>query len=250
MDDAYATCSECGYESVCTYDSCSNCSCRIKIPPPKEYQAGPVHSPTHGPFAQSRVGTLQKKSKSHLALPSTETEDTEIYCDCDADSCLSSEKCYCSLRGHPDHSQDKQHPQQRRPALLPPPAVAHKLANNTTIIHCNGPDGTNTIRSTSSSNSYSSCSTCLHHSCDTGSTATDTTCYSIHMQQQQQQQHHIQMHQQQQHSSHSSVSSLLSGCESPQTAWRRNSRLHEEQQQRHKNQHQHQQQQRLSLIHI
>ena len=113
----------------------------------------------------------------------------DIYCECDGESCTSAEKCYCSLRGHPaeDHS-------PKRPSVLPekgrvegtrlhvphslsqphqpppPPPPMMRSKNNTTIIHCNG-----------SSTMSSTCSSCICGSGDdSGSTATDTTCYSIH----------------------------------------------------------------------
>jgi hypothetical protein len=214
VDDAYVSCSECGYESVCTYDT--NCSCRVpKIPPPKEYQAGPVYSPTNGPFAT----TPPSSPESGL--------DQDIYCECDADSCVSTEKCYCSMRGHPDD-----HPHSKRPSVAPPlsktgtlpkpgssrvhvhhvhphpvpppPPPVLRGKNNTTIIHCNG------------STSSSACSSCICDSNDdSGSTATDTTCYSI------QQTHYAPAAA----ASQNQDTSPLSGFESPQTAWRRNSRL-------------------------
>ena len=58
-DDAYVSCSECAYESVCAYGSCA---CRDKKP------------------ARLPLGELK-----------------EVAQECDADSCISSEKCYCSL---------------------------------------------------------------------------------------------------------------------------------------------------------
>ena len=72
-DDAYVSCSECAYESVCNYDTCT--SCRIKNSPPR-------------PSAQDM--------KSLIGLQAREVPQ-----ECDADSCISSEKCYCSLRGDP-----------------------------------------------------------------------------------------------------------------------------------------------------
>ena len=71
VDDAYMSCSECGsqstYESVCNY---SDCSCREQ-------------KPTKRPSVMER------------SLVSSASE-----CDGDSD-CVSSEKCYCSLRGDP-----------------------------------------------------------------------------------------------------------------------------------------------------
>ena len=214
VDDAYQSCSECGgYESVCTYDD-GNCSCRVpKIPPPKEYQAGPVHSARDGPFA----------AKPPSSPESGVDQDIEscIYSDCDHESCHSDEKCYCSLRGHPQDSHTMKRPSvlpekgkvestrlhvhhhQPRPPPPPPgpPPPVMRSKNNTTIIHCSG---NSTISST--------CSSCICGD-DSGSTATDTTCYSI------------------QRTNYApppppnNDNSLLSGFESPQTAWRRNSRL-------------------------
>jgi hypothetical protein len=71
QDDAYVSCSEC--YSACTYTSCST-SC------------------------QERGKILQSASK--------EKDKEQLLSECDADSCISSEKCYCSLRGHPE---DKKH---------------------------------------------------------------------------------------------------------------------------------------------
>ena len=213
VDDAYVSCSECGgYESVCTYDVDGNCSCRVpKIPPPKEYQAGPVHSGSDGPFA------AKPPSSPESGVGDQDVESC-IYSDCDHESCHSDEKCYCSLRGHPQASHSL-----KRPSVLPPPEKGTRLhvhhhqpqppppppgppppvmrsKNNTTIIHCNG-----------SSTMSSTCSSCICGD-DSGSTATDTTCYSI------------------QRTNYApppnnNDNSLLSGFESPQTAWRRNSRL-------------------------
>ena len=44
VDDAYGSCSECGYDSVCTYESCScaggsHTNYAKNIPPPKQYQS-------------------------------------------------------------------------------------------------------------------------------------------------------------------------------------------------------------------
>ena len=66
VDDAYVSCSECGgYESVCTDDD-GNCSCRVpKIPPPKEYQAGPVHS-NNGPFAATTATSPPSSPESGM----------------------------------------------------------------------------------------------------------------------------------------------------------------------------------------
>ena len=74
-DDAYVSCSECAYETVCTYDTCT---CRIKKP--------------------SRP-TIQ--DIRNLPPVQNSRKPTEVPRECDADSCISSEKCYCSLRGDP-----------------------------------------------------------------------------------------------------------------------------------------------------
>jgi hypothetical protein len=126
VDDAYGSCSECTYE---TYGSCTYESCRLKAP-----QRRP-----------STKEVLKLKPKE-----STAGESTCSGCD-DADSCISGDKCYCSLRGDP------------RAGHPAPPSV------------------------------YS----------DSGTT-TDTTCYSC--------------------SQPASSRVDLSSCESPGTAWRRNSR--------------------------
>merc|ERR1712141_541156 len=49
VDDAYGSCSECGYDSVCTYESCSCAGGSVKgygknIPPPKQYQSSSIIS--------------------------------------------------------------------------------------------------------------------------------------------------------------------------------------------------------------
>ncbi len=242
-DGAYVSCcSECGgvYESVCNYDACS---CRVKESPQRESihpaKDGRVPFPPSPTAAEEQHPTIIKRSSTvaaagkpplpHAALSSTsgranrlrkqqdETE-SETYCDCDADSCASSEKCYCSLRGDP---REQKHQHRTRVAVRQAeaeeessPPHHHRTPNNTTIIHCNGGSGTDTIRSFSS---VSSCSTCNFHTCDSGSTATDTTCYSI-----KRANGHNRDHSAERYRSHSS---LLSGCESPQTAWSRNSRL-------------------------
>ena len=217
VDDAYVSCSECGgYESVCTYDGDGNCSCRVpKIPPPKEYQAGPVHSGSSGPFA----------AKPPSSPESGVGDQESIYSECDCESCHSDEKCYCSLRSHPGESHTLKRPsvlpekgrpvegtrlhvphhhqsssQQPPPPPPGPPPPVTRSKNNTTIIHVG--NGNSTMSST--------CSSCICD--DSGSTATDTTCYSI------QRTNYAPPN-------NNNDNSLLSGFESPQTAWRRNSRL-------------------------
>ena len=74
VEDVYMSCSECGgsestYESVCNYEGCT---CREA-----RGQARPVES------SASSVSSVSE---------------------CDHDSCSSSEKCYCSLRGDPRQS--------------------------------------------------------------------------------------------------------------------------------------------------
>merc|ERR1719397_1253607 len=130
VDDAYGSCSE------CTYESCNYESCRLKSP-----QRRPSH----------------KDAKEFKSPPESSESACEI-CD-DTDSCISGEKCYCSLRGDP-----RSDPRSRHPA---PPSM------------------------------YSDVVT------DSG-TATETTCYSCN--------------------THPSRTTDLSSCDSPQTAWRRNSR--------------------------
>merc|ERR1719400_2914835 len=130
VDDAYGSCSECTYES-CTYESC-----RVK-----PAQRRPSHKDVKG-----------------FKSPAESSESACEICD-DTDSCISHEKCYCSLRGDPRSDLRSRHPA--------PPSM------------------------------YSDVVT------DSG-TATDTTCYTCN--------------------SHPSRTTDLSSCDSPQTAWRRNSR--------------------------
>ena len=75
-DDAYVSCSECTYESVCNYDSCT---CRMK----KSIR----------PAAED-IKNLISKGK-------------DVMSECDADSCISTDKCYCSLRGDPRHKSNQ-----------------------------------------------------------------------------------------------------------------------------------------------
>ncbi len=259
--DPYASCcSECGgvYESVCNYDTCS---CRVKDPPQREsihslshstssskkkspYLSPPPSASTEGGQHPSTVGKpplphpsagsanrLRHPPHHHPQRHQDGTEDPdEIYCDCDGESCASSEKCYCSLRGDPRDQNHHQHrtrvavhrdADEKQQQMSPPsPHSHHRIPNNTTIIHCSGGSGTDTIRSFSS---VSSCSTCNFHTCDSGSTATDTTCYSIKHQRTSADGRGVgSVNSGDRYNSHSS---LLSGCESPQTAWSRNSRL-------------------------
>ena len=162
IDDAYVSCSEC-YESVCNYSSCSEHGApHKKIPPPKGYQANHV--------IKAQV------HHSHVAAH----ENDSIH-DCDTDSCISSEKCYCSLRKDP-RSTSTTTP-KLRPKLAPIPSDS---------------DGGN--------------SCCGNHftTSEMSDSATDTTCYSVR---------HVPVSKHN-HSMHLS----LSGAETPQTAWRRNSK--------------------------
>ena len=126
VDDAYGSCSECTYES-CTYESCR------------------VRSPQRRPSTAGLLAALPPKHKESLEAACSGCDDT--------DSCISSDKCYCSLRGDP------------RPS---PPSLYSDLVT------------------------------------DSGAT-TDTTCYSC---------------------SQPSKRQDLSSCDSPGTAWRRNTRQH------------------------
>ena len=133
VDDAYVSCSECGtnYESVCTYEPCS---CRVKKPQPRS---------SHQFITGNGKQDMEKDSRHVSDMSASE---------CDTDSCIYSEKCYCSLRGDPRHP-------------------VHSVSGS-----------------------------------DTGHTS-DTSCYS---------------HCSHSHSSVVSGRQNLSGCDSPQTAWKRN----------------------------
>ena len=126
VDDAYMSCSECGtattYESVCTYEDC----------------------------------TYNTRSRASTATRGHVPREAAHVSECDTDSCISEEKCYCSLRGDPRHR--------------------------------------------------------AHHDTEAGHTTDTSTCYSSCSGR----------------GLHTTTSSLassrqnLSGCESPQTAWKRN----------------------------
>ena len=104
-DDAYYSCSECGYESVCTYDTCScshsptsngsssgHSNNNKSIPPPKAYQTEKLNIiPPNS----------AKKSHNHHHLGKNSDDVESVVHDCDTESCISEEKCYCSLRGDP-----------------------------------------------------------------------------------------------------------------------------------------------------
>ena len=176
VDDAYQSCSEC-YESVCNYDSCS-CSGgsgggnNKKIPPPQAY-------------------------KNQVTKAQVHHEHNDSIHECDTDSCISEEKCYCSLRKDPREIIKKS---PSRPKLAPIPSDESDSAT--------------------SHGSHSGGSCCGNHftTSEMSDSATDTTCYSVR---------HVpvvknQMHN---HSGHMSGSHMsLSGAETPQTAWRRNSK--------------------------
>lgn len=171
VDDAYVSCSECGYESVCNYEACSSC----------------------GPKPVSRSSNVIE----HTKLSGTKIEDCDSVCDCDGDSCVSSEKCYCSLRGDP---------RQKTPNKL-----KHKQPAKLMTIHSD--DG----ESSSCCSGHSACTgkANLHTSSpDIVSTdsGTDTTC-------------HLTTHKAivNTHRAHNPRDTSLSRVESPQTAWRKNS---------------------------
>ncbi len=189
-DDAYASCcSECAtnYESVCNYGN--SCSRRGEkhIGINKNTR---VTSPASAPRPPPPANKHKRPSLKSPPLPEDSSDDVS----CDGDSC--SDKCYCSIR--------VKQPQHRRSvnvnnnnSMSRVVSHHHRLPDNTTIIHCNI-GSSDTISSRNSSNSCfstaSSCSTCQY------SSMTDTASYSIRH------------------------NSLLSGCESPQTAWKRNSK--------------------------
>jgi len=227
-DEIYSCCSLCraeqeNYESLSEYGTCS---CRHKILPPEPYRAGPVHDQKNGPFANVPPPVPPRGPQRH------ESESSDSFSECDGVSCDSSEKCYCYYKSNPATS--GQH--RTRVAVHGEdgePVHTRRTSNNTTIIHCNG-DGDDTIRSSSSvdssRSSLSNSSSSSSYSCspcnagaeaeESGSTATDTTCYSIS--------HHpvrAEVHPTPMGHRHSSHSSLLSGCDSPQTAWRRNAKM-------------------------
>ena len=123
-------------------------------------------------------------------------EDCDSVCDCDGDSCVSSEKCYCSLRGDP---------RQKTGSKL-----KHKPHGKLMTIHSD--DG----ESSSCCSGHSGCGKVNLHtsspdivSTDSG---TDTNC-------------HITTHKAiiNSHRAHNPHDASLSRVESPQTAWRKNS---------------------------
>ena len=162
IDDAYVSCSECN-ESSCIYDSCSVYS-----------TTGPNHSPKKIPPPKGYQGHVIKAQVHHHA----HDENDSIH-DCDTDSCISSEKCYCSLRKDPRSTATTT--PKLRPKLAPIPSDSDSCCGN---------------HFTTSEMSDS---------------ATDTTCYSVR---------HVPIVKH----NHSSAHMSLSGAETPQTAWRRNSK--------------------------
>jgi len=190
VDDAYMSCSECGYESVCTYDSCS-CSSKTTATPPKQ------HFPPTNHKNHSRLTTKLSDPDKIQVKP----DDLESVCDCDADSCVSSDKCYCSLRGDP-----RLNPHIKTKQKLPPKLIPILSDDGETSSCC-------------SSHSSSCGNATLNRNGEIISTdsGTDTTCYSVR------------------HISHKTSLSnnrgqtsrdiSLSRVESPQTAWKRNSNL-------------------------
>jgi hypothetical protein len=150
VDDAYNSCSECGYESVCTYDTCS---CLEKSP--KKFSSTVLGHKNHSKLTT----TLSDPDKIQV-----KTEDSDSVCDCDADSCISGDKCYCSLRGDPRQNKSLVRPKTKAPPKLVP------------IMSDDGETG-------SCCSSHSSCShsNTLNRSQDMVSTdsGTDTTCYSV-----------------------------------------------------------------------
>ena len=105
IDDAYVSCSCSEYESVCNFDSCScsgsHTSGSKRIPPPKAYQS---HNLLH-------------KAQVHSSPENTEAGSVH---DCDTDSCISSEKCYCSLRHDPRIEKKNYHTRPQIQQKLPP----------------------------------------------------------------------------------------------------------------------------------
>jgi len=176
-DDAYVSCSECGYESVCNYDGCS---------------CGPKHQ-THPPPIPTPTTKIIKNMKSGHKI-----EDCDSVCDCDGDSCASSEKCYCSLRG------------------LPRQKMAAKLRSlpPSKLMTIHSDDGGETSSCCSGHSGCSKLSPANNSPCDIVSTdsGTDTTCQHIS--------HKALVNP---YRSHNQRDASLSRVESPQTAWRRNS---------------------------
>ena len=138
---------------------------RIKI----DFADDPNYEPPKG--YQGHVIKAQVHHHAH-------DENDSIH-DCDTDSCISSEKCYCSLRKDPRSTATTT--PKLRPKLAPIPSDSDSCCGN---------------HFTTSEMSDS---------------ATDTTCYSVR---------HVPIVKH----NHSSAHMSLSGAETPQTAWRRNSK--------------------------
>ena len=202
VDDAYGSCpSDCCYESVCTYDSYS-CS-----PDPSGHGASKHkmgHLPPPKAYQSSQQTSSTTKAQVHSSPDHTESGSV---CDCDGDSCISEEKCYCSVRNDPRQSTSN--------GKSRPPIHQH---------HANHPNHQNhqKLPPIPSSDSESCCTSSHFTTSEMSDSATDTTCYSVR---------HVPLNNKGgTHSHHqnpqSSMSHLsLSGAETPQTAWRRNSRI-------------------------
>ena len=192
VDDAYNSCSECGYESVCNYDSCS-CSSKTSsatpAAPSKKFQSPAGHK------SHSKLTTTMSDPDK---IQPIKQEESDYVCDCDADSCIDSEKCYCSLRGDPRQNKHIVRPKQKLQKKLVP------------ILSDEG-------ETSSCCSGHSSCSNnnTLNRGASTDS-GTDTTCYSVR---------HISHSAQINTRQPSSRDISLSRVESPQTAWKRNSNM-------------------------
>ena len=188
VDDAYVSCSECGYESVCTYDTCS-CA-NNKIPPPKAYQTSKHHQHT----SNNNPSSSSNKVAAAMRNSTTPDDIESVVHDCDTDSCISSEKCYCSLRKDP-----RAHLASNRPSIGLPHHSSSKNHHHSNVCP---------------SDSESCCTS--HFTSEMSDSATDTTCYSVRQ---------VPLHKHHEHmNSPSNIHMSLSGIETPQTAWRRNSK--------------------------
>ena len=195
IDDAYVSCSECGtnYESVCTYDTCS-CA-NDKIPPPKAYQTSKHHQHTSSNNNPSSTSNKAAMRGGH-SMSTTPDDIESVVHDCDTDSCISSEKCYCSLR-HDPRAPLASTMSKSRPSL-----GLHQPHHHSIVV--------------SPSDSESCCTSASHFTSEMSDSATDTTCYSVRQ---------VPLHQH--HAAadiHADIHMSLSGIETPQTAWRRNSK--------------------------
>ena len=113
VDDAYASCSECGFGSVSCYGSSCRSAARRRpeIPPPTQYRE------------------VEKKFK----------ENQDSSCDCETDSCIYSEKCYCSLRGDPRGATSTI---KTRESILPPESCCCESERNKLSTDDSGTDTT------------------------------------------------------------------------------------------------------------